>query len=1085
MSLKYRIRLQNQRVIGPFSEEEVAELFIKGHIDGSEQCQQFPIGDWKPLSAFSGLKTLLTKIKEKNLTVTDTPAPEKVMEEATRLKQPERDATKLSKNVVIENTRSGVKIFKEFKFGKDKKIEVDYDELEKKYRELNPDAAPIKDGLEKTRVIRKIPLKRPENIDKTVVVRPNFEKPVEQPRKDKSEIHETRTIKETRPESEQFPKLTDQELANERTEFLNLREVLPNINAQLSASEVELEKQAKIEETNEKKRLREIERQLLLEEAIEEGADEDSVEVIEEYSRENKAFEQKVIIKKKKRGMSVIVGIAFLALFYMFFFEEEAPKVTGPLYLDVKFPITASVENIPNANKALLDARNLYAQNTYLKRAAATESYLISLQNKFRNNEAMGELILAYAELLDNTKERAIAANIIYKFILLSENKMLIDPMTVTGTALFYGKIGKFQTGIYIIKNYLRAGGKPTPKMLSYYLNLLVNAGELVEARKAYEAIVKIPKKPFEAYIELATFNVVDDKPTEARSNIEEGLKYYPNNTALLLKYADLLVKEQSIKKYEEVLLKIKANEAEGSPAYLAEFLEQMGYLSALKNKNKEAVELFKKSLDLKESDELRVTLSALEIGGDQFSQSLILESKVIDLLKKAKQAYKARDLDGAFTFIIEAVDANPDYVPALVFQAQLNTERGFFESAIYSLQRAISINQQNNILRKTLVEVYLKAYKFQDAESILAEIAQTKYSYGPEYASLIGQLAEAQKNPIKALRWLSEALKRDPLSDADMFRMAKILVRNKRFTEARDRLSKAIQLDPKNVEYLALYSEILYEQDGTDTAIGYLRDIISELGEDPILISSIATIYYKSGQLKEFQNFYKKVLAMPKKDQGLYEFLISAAKLEDRQDEIITYSRELLKLNPGNLKVRMDLGETLLGFRRYDEAIAEFNEVKDKLSSYPLVHYYLAKVYLEKNEIPKAREMALKELELNPNLDSAYFIVGEVHRLSKEYREATEKYEKAISLNPKSSAALMAMGWIKLNQNYTAEAIELYSRALKEDPTNPIIHKQMGDSYRAAGQRALAKEKYEDYLKLNPAAVDKDLIESLIKNLQ
>ena len=78
-----------------------------------------------------------------------------------------------------------------------------------------------------------------------------------------------------------------------------------------------------------------------------------------------------------------------------------------------------------------------------------------------------------------------------------------------------------------------------------------------------------------------------------------------------------------------------------------------------------------------------------------------------------------------------------------------------------------------------------------------------------------------------------------------------------------------------------------------------------------------------------------------------------------------------------------------------------------------------------------------------------------------------------------------MGMGSIRLAQNYASEAIELYNRALKEEPTNPTIHKQMADAYRAAGQRALAKEKYEDYLKLNPAAQDKDMIESLIKNLQ
>ncbi len=401
------------------------------------------------------------------------------------------------------------------------------------------------------------------------------------------------------------------------------------------------------------------------------------------------------------------------------------------------------------------------------------------------------------------------------------------------------------------------------------------------------------------------------------------------------------------------------------------------------------------------------------------------------------------------------------------------------------SLQRVISIQQQNNQLKKMLVEIFIKSYKFEEAERMLSEIAQTKYAMTPEYASLMGQYSEAKKNPLIAIKWYDRALTRDPLSDDDMYKMSKILVKNRRYSEARIRLAKALLLDPKNVNYHSLYSEILYEQDGTDTAIGYLRDIISEIGEDPILISAIATAYFKSGQIKEFQAYEKKVQAMPKKDEGFYEFLVAAAKLEGRKNDFIQLSRELLKENPGNLSARIELGELLYDEKRYDEAIVEFTEIKDRLSSYPKVHYQLARVYLAKNDIVKAKEMALKELELNPNLDAAHFIVGEVHRINKEYREAIVKYENAISINPKSVEALVSMGWIRLNQNYANESIELYSRAMKEDPTNAMIHKQMGDAYRAAGQRALAKEKYEDYLKLNPGAQDKDLIESLIRNLK
>lgn len=1074
MDLKYRIRLKNERVIGPFSTEEIGELLLKGHIVGSEMCQQFPIGDWRPLPLFPNLKSIIDSVK-----AAQAPKPEAPVQTSVTTKK-EGTSTSQTQKKPIEGA-SGVRSFTEFKFGKDVKIDVNYAELEQKYKDANPNI-PYDDGMEKTVVIRKLPNKV-EELDKTVVVKPKFDAP--KPAKKefiKPQVITPQPIVELK---EEVPEPTYEEMVNERTEFINLAQALPTINAQLSVSEVELERQAKIEENQEKKRLRELQEIMLREQAIEDGEEESEVVIVEEYDRDKKEFEQKVVIKRKKKGMSIVAVLAFVGIFYFFLQPEEKPKALGPIYTEIKFPITAPNENSGAANTALAEARNLYSQGAYRKRVAAAGNYLLSLQQKFSNNEAMGEIILTYAELLDNTKDRHQSANTLYKFIQLADSKLLIDASAATGTALFYGKIGKYQTGIYIVKNYLRAGNKPTPKMLTYYLGLLMNAGEFVEARSVFEALGKIPKKPFESYYQLAQFDNANDNPAEAKAILEEGLKYYPNSVLLLLEYSELLVKEQAIKKFEETLLKINNLHSENSPDFTAYYFKQMGYLAAYKNKNKEASELFKRSLALKESEELRSTLSKLEVGGDKVSQTLILESKVLGLLKKAKSEYKNRNIDTAFQLAIEAVDANPDYIPAVIFQAQLNTDRGFFESSIYSLQRIIGVYQQNYQLKKALVETFIKSYKFEDAERVLSEMAQSKYAVTPEYASLMGQFSEARKNPLMAIKWYDRALVRDPLSDIDMYRMAKILVRNKRFPEARNRLSKALLLDPKNVNYHALYSEILYEQDGTDTAIGYLRDIISEIGEDPVLISAIATAYFKSGQIKEFQAAYKKVQNLPKKDESFYEFLIAAAKLEGRKDEYIQHSRDLLKLNPGNLKVRMDLGELLYDEKRYDEAIMEFSEIKDKLDSYPRVHYQLARVFLAKNDLVQAKAMAQKELELNPNLDAAHFIMGEVFRLAKDYREAVIKYEKAISLNPRSVDALVSMAIIRLGQNYAAEALELLSRALKEDLTNPMIHKLMGDAYRAAGQRALAKEKYEDYLKINPVAPDKDLIESLIRNLK
>ena len=1071
MSVKYRIRLQNERVIGPFTTEEIAELYLKKHITGDEVAQQFPIGDWRGIKTFPALSSIVQEIKHTQKSESEAKFAPDIS------KTPEKE-----KFIEAEVPHPGLKAFKEFKFGKNVKIDVDYDELEKKYNEENPESE-IKqeDDLEKTRISRKLPVApNSEEIEKTVVVPWKAAMPTKEStdvRNLKREEKKQKRIEAREEASSNLP--THQELVDGKTEFLNLAQILPTINAQLSVSEIELEQQARIEENNEKIRQKEYQDKLENEDESEESDhSDDENEIIDESDKKKPK-------KKRKKGMSIIMALAFMGIFYVLLMPEDKPKIVGPRFIDIKFPITQEYEEKSLASQALVQGRTLYAKGSYLNRVLAAQSFSLSLQKQFSSNEALGELILTYSELLEDSLDPKLAGNSIYKLIQLSENKMLSDLNIVTGTALFYGKIGKYQTGINLVKNYFRAKGPASTKLLAYYLDLLINNGDLVEARETFNKLKDISKKPFEAYNSLAHFYDVNEQSDLGLEIIEEGLKTYPSSALLLLKKADYYFKKQSPVIYEETLKKCDKINSEGSPTLSAKFYEHMGLLSALKNKNKEATIFFKKSLAIKESDELRKMLSSLEVSGDKFSKTLILESKAIDLIKKAKVEIKNKNLEAAFSFSIEAVDTYPDYIPGILLLTQMQLKRGLFDSAIDTLQKAISNNPTNAVLKKNLVMAYMQSFKFSDAQQTLIDLSQTKFAFGSEYATLMGDFYLAKNNLNLAVRWYSDALNRNPLSDYDMYQIAKINLRIKKFNDAKNRISKALLLDPKNPQYLALYSEILFEQDNTDTAIGYLRDSISEIGEDPTLVSAIAILYYKSGQLKEFQNYYKRISELPKKDEAFYEFLIYAAKLEDKKEDFISYSRELLKLNPGNLKVRLELGEFLFGLRRYPEAILEFEEVRGKLVSYPRVHFMLAKVYLATKDIVKAKAMALKELELNPTLDSAYFIVGEVARIEKDYREAIFKYEKAISLNPKSVDALMAMGTIRLAQNYASEAIELFNRAMKEDRNNPEIYKQMGLAYKAAGQRALAKEKLEDYLKISPGAPDREQIEAQIRILQ
>ena len=69
MDKKYRIKLKNNRIIGPFLIADIGELYIKGRIQGDELCQTFPVGSWKTIRDFDELENLILDIAKNNITL--------------------------------------------------------------------------------------------------------------------------------------------------------------------------------------------------------------------------------------------------------------------------------------------------------------------------------------------------------------------------------------------------------------------------------------------------------------------------------------------------------------------------------------------------------------------------------------------------------------------------------------------------------------------------------------------------------------------------------------------------------------------------------------------------------------------------------------------------------------------------------------------------------------------------------------------------------------------------------------------------------------------------------------------------------
>src|SRR5690606_15065496 len=127
------------------------------------------------------------------------------------------------------------------------------------------------------------------------------------------------------------------------------------------------------------------------------------------------------------------------------------------------------------------------------------------------------------------------------------------------------------------------------------------------------------------------------------------------------------------------------------------------------------------------------------------------------------------------------------------------------------------------------------------------------------------------QDNYNSSVIWLQKAINSDPLNDNITYEMAKLFLKKRQYNKAKVLLNKCMDLDPSKIDYRVSYAEILYETEGTGSASGYLYAVLKDFPDNAKVLSAIGIYYFKSGQLKNFENIKEKLSALPNKDKSLY----------------------------------------------------------------------------------------------------------------------------------------------------------------------------------------------------------------------
>jgi len=163
------------------------------------------------------------------------------------------------------------------------------------------------------------------------------------------------------------------------------------------------------------------------------------------------------------------------------------------------------------------------------------------------------------------------------------------------------------------------------------------------------------------------------------------------------------------------------------------------------------------------------------------------------------------------------------------------------------------------------------------------------------------------------------------------------------------------------------------------------------------------------------------------------------------------------------------------------ERSISYYNQAIEKDPAYALAYSALAESYIVlstgfdvlpgKDTMPKAREAALKALELDPTLADAHVLLGLVAACYDWDRQAANKhFEKALDLNPNSiSAQIFIEIYLSLLEAKYKESIDHLERAQELDPLNLHVKSRLGFVYYYSRDFDRAIEQFKEIVAFDP----------------
>jgi len=633
------------------------------------------------------------------------------------------------------------------------------------------------------------------------------------------------------------------------------------------------------------------------------------------------------------------------------------------------------------------------------------------------------------------------------------------------------------------------------PSVHTLASSLLALQGKIPEAIAEADKAIALSPNRWESYLSLAQLQQMNLEFNAAESSLKKVIELNPKTMQARLVLGNFY---QSQKRFDEAEKQFRESQALDQNSL--DSRKALAGLYLIEGKKADAEEVLEQAKrDMPHNPDCFLALSDFYYSTGDVDKSvaeyralyqerpddLQVKEKYIQLLIQTKRFDEARILDD------EILKSNPKDDGALIYRSQMQINAGDVNDAAQTLQTVVS-NSPNNM--------------------------QAHYTFGIAL--------QRQGNLDRALSEWREALRLDPNFLEAQRSIADVAMLQGDMTTLEDAANQMIRLQPGSPDGYALRALADINRKHYVEAEQDIRRAIAASPQSALGYAQLGNLRFVQKQYGDAAKAYQDALDRNANSMDALRGLVNAYVAENQVDKAISMVNAQIRKAPNNSNFYGLLGAVLFHSKRDlsgAEAALEKSTALDSHNYEAL--FQLCQVRATKGEIDRAiatGEQSLKDNPRQPNLDVQ---VGNLYEVKSDWKKAEEAYQTALALNsqnpmasnnlarvmlrtggsldvalslaqsarrelPDSPAIVDTMGWIYYQKGVYSLAVGNLQEALKLQernnlPDNPDIHYHLAMTYEKISQPAMARQQFEQVLKINPNYRDAAEIKSELIRLK